>query len=179
MQLTYRLMLLSLLIMGAAIGIAFGVGVAYGRGDPKVVDTGLTAQEIQSLVSGGGSNRAAGGLITTTGTPGAGNGGLTGLGGAGGATTGQISAINGDELTITGLQGDVKVKLSPDTAISKLDQGTAADLKVGEAITVAGDRQSDGSVNATSVTQLPASFTNRTGGSQNGGRGAPSATPTP
>ncbi len=181
MQLTYRLMLLSLLIMGAAVGLAFGIGVAYGRGNPKVVDTGLSAQEIQSLVSSGGARLGRTGAAAST-TPGAsgaiGGSGFAGRGGNG--VTGQISAINGNELTITGFQGDVKVTLGSDATISTLQTGSASDLKVGEEVSVAGETQSDGSVNATSVTELPASVgAGRGGFTGGGGRGGAAATATP
>jgi hypothetical protein len=173
LKLTYRLLLGGLLVVGVAAGLAFGIGVAYGRGDPKVVDTGLSAQEIQALLGSGGG---------TQGTGGAGNfrNGAAGLGGAAAqnGTTGQITAINGDTITVSGIQGDVKIVLNPDATVNTLTVGSATDLKVGDEINATGDTQDDGSVHASAVNQLPTGFGALGAGRFGGGAGA-RTTPTP
>jgi hypothetical protein len=174
LKLSYRFLIAALLILGVAAGLAFGLGVAYGRGDPKVVDTGLSAQEIQALLGGNGG---------TQGTGGAGQGtfrnGAAGLGGGGqNGTTGQITAIDGDTITVSGFQGDVKIVLNPDATVNTLTAGSATDLKVGDEINATGDTQDDGSVHASAVNQLPAGFGALGAGRFGGGAGA-RTTPTP
>jgi hypothetical protein len=125
------------------VGVAFGAGLAYGRGDPKTVETGLTQQQIASLLGGqGGTGNVARGQ---------GNGGGVQL--LGNNTIGQVTAIDGQTLTVKTAQADVKVTLDSTTKVSKYDGGSQ--LSVGDSVVVAGERQSDGSVKATSVSQMP------------------------
>jgi hypothetical protein len=175
LKLTYRLLIAALLALGVAAGLAFGIGVAYGRGDPKVVDTGLSAQQIQALLGGGGGTQGTGG----TGQGNFRNGGA-GLGGAAAqnGTTGQITAIDGDTITVSGIQGDVKIVLNPDATVNTLTAGSATDLKVGDEINATGDTQDDGSVHASVVNQLPTGLGALGAGRFGGGAGA-RTTPTP
>jgi hypothetical protein len=175
LKLSYRLLIAALLILGAAAGLAFGLGVAYGRGDPKVVDTGLSAQEIQALLGGGAQNQATGGPGTfRNGTGGPGGGALQN------GTTGLITAIDGNTITVSDFQGEVKVVLNPDATVDTLTAGSATDLKLGDSINATGETQADGSVHATAVNQLPAGYGAL--GAGRGGGGAPARgtfTPTP
>ena len=50
MKLTLRVMAVFVLVVGAGFGIAFGAGVAYGRGSPKTVSGGLTTAQLQSML---------------------------------------------------------------------------------------------------------------------------------
>jgi Domain of unknown function (DUF5666) len=189
MALAFRKIVAALVIAGVAIGVSFGVGVAYGRGDPKTVDTGLTAQQIQSLLGVRGA-QASGGVGTGSGATGSGGTGTTGGfgGGAfgGGGTTGAITAIDGDTITVQGFQGDVKVTLDSGTKVSVEQTGSASDLKVGDTVSVQGTTNADGSVKASSVSQLPAGLAAGRGGGGfqrgaggAGGAGSASTTPTP
>jgi hypothetical protein len=105
----------------------------------------------------------------------AGNGGFAGgFGGRG--TAGQVTAVSGNVITIhnpnTGQ--DTKVQLSGNTTISKTAAGSTADLQPGVNVTVVGQPGADGTVDASSVSIVPAL---PAGG--NGGRGRPSASPSP
>ena len=133
----------------------------------------------ESKVGSGGSPTAA--LSFATPSPSAatggnggngGNGGLTGgFGGRG--TAGQVTAVSGSLITIhnpsTGQ--DTKVKMSGDTTISKTVAGSASDLQPGVNVTVVGQPGADGTVDAASVSIVPAL--------PGGGRGRPSASPSP
>ncbi len=134
----------------------------------------------QSKVSTAGSPAAA--ITFATPAPGAsagtgaqgqgGQGGLTGgFGGRG--TVGQVSAINGSVLTIHNPQTgqDVKVQLSGETTITKTVAGSASDLQPGVNVTVVGQAGADGTVNAVAVSIVQAL--------PGGGRGRPSASPSP
>jgi hypothetical protein len=130
----------------------------------------------QSRVGSGASPTAA--LSFATPSPSAatgGNGGVTGgFGGRG--TAGQVTAVSGNLITIhnptTGQ--DTKVQMSGDTTISKTVAGSASDLQPGVNVTVVGQPGADGTVNATSMSIVPA-----LPGGGTGGRGRPTASPSP
>lgn len=93
-------------------------------------------------------------------SPGAGVGGFGGRG-----TAGQVVSLDGSTLTIRDSQGtEVRVTLQGSTAVSRTVPGSAGDLTQGAAVTVAGQRGSDGSVAATAITILPAGAAVRPGG---------------
>ncbi|MBI4236199.1 MAG: hypothetical protein HY688_02430 [Chloroflexi bacterium] len=84
-------------------------------------------------------------------------GGFGGAGGArGGGTAGRIEKVEGSSLTVSTAQGGtVTIVLSDATAISKTAAGSRADLRPGVQVVVAGQRQADGTVQATQVTIAP------------------------
>ncbi len=95
------------------------------------------------------------------------NGGGTGLGGT--STTGARSIIgttgqvNGSNLTVTDTQGnDYTVNVTSTTQILQTVSATAADLKTGTAVSVAGTPDSSGAITARSVTILPKLLTGST-----------------
>src|SRR5947209_3443859 len=109
-----------------------------------------------------------------SGAPGGGAGAGAPGGFAGRGTLGQVTAVNGNVVTIhnptTGQ--DTKVQLAPDTTVTKSIAGSAADIQPGVNVTVVGAAGADGTVNATAVTivqVLP--------GGGGGGRGRPTPTP--
>jgi|SRR3954470_4397480 hypothetical protein len=77
--------------------------------------------------------------------------GFAGRGGFGFGPTGTVKSVSGDELTLTGQQGDITVTLGPDTKISKASGATASDLKAGQTVTVQGAGRQQQSAAATSV----------------------------
>lgn len=81
-------------------------------------------------------------------------GGFAEAGGArGGGTAGRIEKVEGSSLTVSTVQGGtVTVVLSDATAINKTATGSRADLRPGVQVVVTGQRQTDGTVQATQVT---------------------------
>jgi hypothetical protein len=150
------------------IGIlgGFYVGAKYGQGHPAA-----TAQAA-AATNGGGAG--AGGTGGGGGAGGFGGGGAAALGNA---TTGQITAVNGDTITIhdTRTNRDVKVNVAS-ARISKTTDGTPADLTQNQAVTVVGQAGSDGTVTATVI-----SIGNGAAGAFGGGgrRGGAGASPSP
>jgi hypothetical protein len=153
-SITFRKVAAGVLVAGALLGIVFGAGVAYGRGDPKTVQSGLTAQQLQSLL--GISSAQAAAATSGQSAPGtnAGSGAAAGLLG-GGATTGRITAIDGQTITIQTAQGSVKLNLAVSGTVSTVRTGETADLREGMSVVASGSRKDDGSFDATSITQLP------------------------
>src|SRR5688572_6945624 len=62
MIVSYRVLVVEVVMIVLALGVSFGAGIAYGRGDPKTVQSGLTQQQIQSLlgISGAAAQGGAG-----------------------------------------------------------------------------------------------------------------------
>ncbi len=102
--------------------------------------------------TGGGEGSAGGGFF-------GGGGGANG-GGRGGGAVGQIKSIDGDTITLSTPQSEVKVTLTDTTLIQKLVAGSRSDLQVGDRVVVRGDRDASGNVTAndiqvTGLTQTP------------------------
>ena len=166
----FRKAAIVLAIIGAILGVAFGVGVAYGRGSPKTVDSGMSQAQIQQLLGlGGGASLTGGG----SGFGGAGGGSFTS---ALGGTTGVITAMTDTSITIETRQGTHTVNLSPTTAVQTYAKTDAAALKPGDIIIVGGDTAADGSIAATAVSQLPDELKTLATGTTPGGSGANGAT---
>lgn len=121
--------------------------------------------------------RNGGGPAGATGVAGAsGTNAPTGGGGAG-ATVGSIKLVDGDNVYVSDAQGNiVKVHVASTVAVSITKSGTVADLKAGANVLVRGAAGADGTVEATSVSDLGAGGTGG-GGFGGGGFGAPGGTP--
>jgi hypothetical protein len=111
-----------------------------------------------------GAGRTAG----DTGT--AGSAGTGGQGAA--ATVGQIKLVDGDNVYLSDAQGNVvKVHVASTATVSITKVGTVADLKAGANVLVRGSAGADGTVEATSVSDVGASGAGGLGG--RGGAAAP------
>ncbi len=150
-----------------ALGLLiFGLGGFYG-GAKFEAGKGPATPALTNAGANAGSNAAGatGGRGANAGT-GGGNGTPTGAGGAGAGfgggfvnrgTFGQVTAINGDTLTLQDAQGNqIKVQLQPNTTVTKSVQGAKSDLSTGITVTVAGQRGTDGTVTANAITIVPA-----------------------
>jgi hypothetical protein len=182
LSLTFRTLAVAALAAGLALGISFGVGVAYGRGDPKTVQSGLTAQQIQQLYGGGGAG-GAGAAGAAGGAQGNAGGGAAGNAAALGArsTMGRVTAVNGQTVTIETRQGSQKIQLTSGSTVNKLTTGSSGDIQEGSTIVASGTRKDDGSFDATSVSQVPPEVAALLGGGAGGtggtGTTSPAATP--
>jgi hypothetical protein len=106
---------------------------------------------------------------TGTGAPnGAGPNGAGG-GGGGGGVAGTIKSINGNTIQVSTALSVTTVTLSDSTSLMKSVTAAASDLQVGQQVTVRGQRDSAGNVNATSIQVVPAGTT--FGGPGGGGGG--------
>jgi hypothetical protein len=159
MSLSFRMLAIAIGVFGIALGVAFGAGVAYGRGSPKTVQSGLTQQQIQQLYGAPTNAGAAAGAGAGAATgAGAGAGAATGAGAtaaAARATTGRVTAVSGQTVTIETARGSQKVNLASSATVSKTTNGSASDLTAGTTIFASGTRNADGSFDATSVSQVP------------------------
>ncbi len=150
----FRLIAVLVVIAGIAVGLAFGAGIAYGRGNPKKTQPGLTDQQLRSLIGTSGAQGSGGGQGATN--P---------------ITSGRVTAVDGQTITVDTGDSSVKVNILPSTTVTKSSPGSAGDLATGSTVVVAGTRKSDGSVDAVAVGQIPAEALRRGAGA------APTATP--
>ncbi len=137
------LVLGSIVLMLAIGGGSFYGGMLYQQ-------TRIAAIRNQFFGGRGGDNGGNGG----------GGGGGTGGGGTGGGAFGAgggrgqfgtIKSIDGNTLTVSTPQSEIKVKLTDTTQIEKLVTGAVGDLAVGDRIVVRGDSDSSGTITANSV----------------------------
>src|SRR6266545_5708472 len=135
MILSFRTLAIGIGVMGIAMGVAFGAGVAYGRGDPKTVQSGLTQQQIQQLYgapTNPGAAAAAGGTGAGQGTAGAGQNAGAGAAAIGArATSGRVTSVNGQTVTIETARGSQKVNVASSAAVNKISSGAASDITEG------------------------------------------------
>lgn len=129
-------------VIGALGGFYFGA--KYGQGHPPPSSTTTTVASTTAGQSTGSSSTGAGGRT----------GGAGGAGGVlGSAAAGQITAVNGDVITVHDRQTNKDIKVNVATArIAKTDQGTVADLTQNATVTVIGPTGADGTVSAQLIT---------------------------
>jgi hypothetical protein len=159
--LTPALALVAALIVGGVAGVLIG----------------------QSTVSSSNASSVRGGFGGTGGAPGYGGfGGQGGAGtgtgaarGGGGFTSGTISSISGDTITVKLSDGStVKVTTTGTTTVTKSSTEKVSDLAEGETITVIGRPDSSGDVAATRISEGTGGF-----GGFGAARAGGGATPAP
>jgi hypothetical protein len=92
--------------------------------------------------SGGSGNRTFNGPGNGFNGPGNGNG-----------VFGTLASIDGNTLELTTVQGQEKtVTVGPDTVIQVMESGSLADLKVGDTVTVMGNKDTSGNIDALFIT---------------------------
>jgi hypothetical protein len=155
------------MVLGA--GVVLVAGFLVGVQAQKHAATPSGSVPFGSLLSGqgnAGGQRGQGGFgrAAAGGGGGGGGGGGAGFGGGGGfggaaanATFGTVKLVDGDKIYIQTMNGDVvTVKTSGSTKIQVSKAGKAEDLKTGSVVVVAGDKDAQGTVDATSVIQSSA-----------------------
>lgn len=139
------------LVAGAGVGGYF-LGVEDGKTQTsdardrfiaeRLGQTGQTGQTGQPSFSGqapqGGQQGPGGGMIV----------------GGRGATFATIKEIQGNTLVVSTAEKELKVVIGDNTQISVTSQGSIADLKVGDRITVGGQTEGD-TLNATMISLTP------------------------
>ena len=140
-------------------GFLAGVKAQHSQG----TSTPSVAALASAFRNGGGRGAANG----------AGTGGAGGGGQGAGATVGQIKLVDGNNVYVSDNQGNVvKVHVGSTATVSITQPATVADLKAGANVLVRGAAGADGTVEATSVSDLGAGGT---GGAGAGGFGGAAA----
>ncbi len=92
-----------------------------------------------------------------------------GFGGAGGGTVGSVSSVDGNTIYVKETSGNtVKVKLNSATTISKSESVSKRKLNPGDSVVIQGSSGSNGTVQATSVTDSGASSSSSSGSTSSG-----------
>jgi hypothetical protein len=147
------------LVIGAAGGFALGRTTAPSG--PKTLAEAVRLAQQGKLPRGtlGGPGFFAGGSGQGNGQGAGGQGQRPGGRGFGGGLQGQITAVNGDLLTVSTRAGSLQVRLTGSTAVRKAVAGKRSDLAVGDTVAIGLDLTSGGgtgTVTARSVTEEPA-----------------------
>jgi len=140
-----------ILALVAALGIGLFAGVLVGQN---------TASSSQAA--------GAGGMTRPDGATGdAPTGGFGGAGG--GFTSGTVTAIDGDTVTLELDDGTtVTITTTDDTTVTTTDEASVSDLAEGDSLTVMGEADDDGNVAATSITEGATGFGGMGGGAPAG-----------
>src|SRR5580765_6345077 len=97
----FKFVALVVVVIGLFMGVAFGLGVKYGKGKEPETTQGVTLAQIQQMIGGaGGSTAGAGGAGAAGGGAGAGgassgSGGSTASAASARSTAGRITAVQG------------------------------------------------------------------------------------
>ena len=129
----------TLVVLVGVIGGALFGGIAIGKNKSSTSTTQQFAGGMGQFPGGGNSSTY--------------NGSVAGYG-VGGGTTGTVSGISGNVITLTTTNGSVEqVYTNSSTRIEKIATTTLSlsDITTGENISVIGRRGQSGSVNATSI----------------------------
>lgn len=187
MNKSFLLLLVTVAILGAALGGAFVGGVVYGRS--QAANAAMLPPGMEGGFAGGGpsvgvpAGAVAGpggvGFVAPPGVeggfPGAdpGNGGTLGLGGGRGGMTGVVAEVEGNNLSLTTPQGNTLVTLTADTTISRINPVDRAELTAGVTVRLTGRPNADGGIfQARSLVIIPEGTANPfEGGGGNGRRG--------
>jgi outer membrane murein-binding lipoprotein Lpp len=134
-------------ILGSAIGGALAGGVAIGKSQGKSEARQTLLSQIGQYSSTTGQGNA---------TTGQGNfqlpGNYTGTLPTSRATVGTVEKVEGSLITLKTSTDTVLVNTGNSTSIQKMAEGSLADISPGENITVSGNKNADGSIEARSIT---------------------------
>jgi len=139
---TFIILLAAVFVLGGVIGGAFAGGMAIGKSQGREE----ADQEWQNRFSG-----EEGAQPGTTDPGFQFPGGLLGRGG----TVGEVEKIEGNVLTLSTLEGTIQVMISDSTTIQKVEEGVLDNILPGDSITVSGERNEGGSIEATNIFITP------------------------
>ncbi|MDA1349651.1 MAG: hypothetical protein O3A47_12425 [Chloroflexi bacterium] len=178
----FMLMIVGVLVLGGAIGGSFVGGMVVGGGDSSDAEAatnvvtlpspgGRTATAAaepsggtpsladlrQQLQSGDLSQEEIAQLRQQLGAGGAGGGFAGRVGGAGAGLTGTVEAVDGDKITVNTAQGPLEVTIGANTVVQRTEIVvlTLDDLTEGLRITVGGERNDSGVLEATTILVVP------------------------
>jgi len=174
-------------VVGALViaGGAFFAGKATASGPATLADA-ITAAQAGTLPCGTASGTGGGAFLvqrlcqsgTGTGaapTGGTGGGGQGGGGFGGRGVFGAVTAVSASSITVNTRAGSVTVAVPGSVKVQKTVDGSMADVKVGDNVTVASTTDASGNRTASSITIVPAG--SLPGGFGGGGGTAPTAGP--
>jgi hypothetical protein len=136
------IVILGAILLGAALaGGSFYGGMVYQRNQSNAIrDSFLRSRGLEGAGPGSGN------------FPGPGQAGAPGGNFMGRGMTGQVKSLEGNTLTLSTPQNDLKVTLSADTSIQVTVAGATSDIQAGQQVMVTGERDADGNLTAEQIT---------------------------
>lgn len=158
-------LLLALLVVVA--GAFWGGAEVFKHFGSDNAGTGSLAALGRPLGAGRGGTGTGGGA-GGTGATATGRGGFGGFGGAGGfaapTVSGTVTAVSGNQLVVQSSAGSkVTVKLTSSTVVTRVAEGSAGAIRVGDTVRVVGTKAKGGTVTASTVTATAAGVSARSG----------------
>jgi hypothetical protein len=139
-QRSFITLLVAIIVLGGAIGGALIGGIAIGKSQgQEEADQDLFSQFTERFAD---SDTEPGAF-----QPGMGGGMMGGMGG----TMGTVDEIEGDVITLETSTDVVLVYITDDTTIQMMTEGSLDDILPGDSITVSGEADDDGSIEATNI----------------------------
>ena len=151
-QKPFLTLLVSIIVIGGLIGGAFAGGIAIGKNQAE--ETNLLDMKSQFSTRFGDTSDK--GIIkegTTQQNP-AFPGGMGGFIGKQG-TIGTVESIEDNVVTVETMTGIIEVTVAGDTTIQKMGEGSIDDITPGDTISVTGESEEDGSIEAVSIFITP------------------------
>jgi hypothetical protein len=127
-------------VLGGVIGGALAGGIAIGKNQGR-------QEARQGSLSQGGQSSSTISQGNATQLP----GNYTGIPSGASTTVGTVEKVEGNSITLTTRTGTVLVHIGNSTSIQKTCEGTLSDISSGERITVAGQQNADGSIEARNI----------------------------
>ena len=181
MNQSFLILLVTVVILGAALGGSFVVGVVYGRS--QAANAAALPPELNGSFAGGGAEPID---VPAGAAPGPGGNfdappGVAGAfpegqppefgGGGRGGLTGTVASVDGSNLSLTTPQGDTLVTLNDETSLTQITPADRAELTAGATVRISGRPNADGSIfQARSILIIPEGAANPFTGSGNSGR---------
>ena len=178
MNQSFLILLVTVVILGAALGGSFVGGVVYGRSQaasavalPPELNGSFAGGAEPIDIPAGAPSGPGGGFDTPPGAAGTFPEGQTPaeFGGGRGGLTGTVASIDGSNLSLTTPQGDTLVTLNDETALTQITPADRAELTAGAAVRISGRPNADGSIfQARSILIIPEGTANPFTGGGNG-----------
>jgi hypothetical protein len=125
-------------ILGSIIGGALAGGIAIGKGQGSQTGQFSSITGLGNTTTGQGNFQLPGNFTGTLPTS--------------RATVGTVEKVEGSLITLKTSTDTVLVNIGNSTSIQKMAEGSLADISPGESITVSGNKNADGSIEARNIT---------------------------
>lgn len=149
----FSILLIVAILIGGVIGGTFIGGITLGKNQGREEVTQELQNRASQFASSFGQDTTQNSATDQQSslTPPAGTGMAFGRGG----TMGTVEKIEGGIITVTTPTGSVSVVTNASTTVQKMGIGSLTDIKTGDSITISGETQYDGSIQASSIFITP------------------------
>ncbi len=165
MKLSFMGLLILIIVVGGAVGGAYGAGMAVGKGSVSLPPQAQAVLGAGDLASAAAARGGAAGAGASGGAAAFAAGGAVAYGAGGSAVMGTVEKLEGNTLTVsTQGGGTTQVGLADSTVVRKLADAPKDELKQGVRVVVTGQQGAGGAVTASSIQIIPADGASATPG---------------